>query len=96
MFGDILKKLRMSQGLTQDDVASSLNLSRQSIGKYENNLAYPDLDTLVNIADMFNVSADYLLGRTDEKYNLNLIKKDNKELLLKLYEIIDLYKILKK
>jgi len=96
LFGDRLRHLRKSQGLTQDDLAIAINVSRQSIGNYENYSVYPDLDTLVLISDFFNVSADYMLCRTNEMYNLNLAAKDNRELLLKIYEIIDLYKILKK
>jgi len=96
LFGDRLKELRKSQGLTQDDLAIAINVSRQSIGNYENYSVYPDLDILVKIADFFNISTDYILCRTDEKYNLNLSNKDNKDLLLKLYEIIDMYQVLKK
>ena len=96
MFSDRLKSLRHSQGLTQDDVAIAINVSRQSIGNYENLTVYPDLDTLVQIADFFNVSADYLLCRTDVKYNLNLMDKDNRDFLSKFHELVNSYKILKK
>lgn len=96
MFGDRLKELRESQSLTQTDLALYLNVSRQSVGGYENNTTEPGIDILVKIADRFNVSLDYLLCRTDEKENFNLMNSINKELLFKVYEIINSYKILEK
>lgn len=96
MFGERLKELRENQSMTQNVLAELLNVSRQSIGGYENNKVDPGMDILVKIADIFNVSTDYLLCRTKEKYNLNLLNKTNKELLLKLYEAVNSYKILKK
>lgn len=92
MFGDRLKALRENQGLTQNDLAIRLNTSRNTITAYENNTNEPNLTILVELADIFNVSTDYLLGRTDEKQNLNLLDSKNKELLLKIYEVINYYK----
>lgn len=96
MFGDRLKELRKSQGLTQEDLATAINVSRQSIGNYENYSVYPDLDTLVKIADFFNVSTDYLLCRTNKKFNLNLSNNDSEEFILNFHKLLESYKILKK
>ena len=57
-----LKALREEKGLSQQKLASYFNLSQQSIYKYENNLAEPDLSTLQAFADFFEVSVDYLIG----------------------------------
>lgn len=84
MFSDKLKELRKSKGATQDDLALAINVSRQSVGNYENYSVYPDLDTLVLIADFFNVSTDYLLGRTEQKYNNNLLNDNSNKLLQKI------------
>lgn len=89
MFGDRLKELRKSQELTQDDLAIAINVSRQSIGNYENYSVYPDLDILVRIADFFNISTDYILCRTNEKYNPNLSTKNNKEIVSKIRDLLD-------
>ncbi|MBY6915508.1 helix-turn-helix domain-containing protein [Clostridium botulinum] len=90
------EELREEFGMTQDQLASILNVSRQSISGYENNSNEPSLENLVKLSDLFNVSADYLLNRTKERENLNLLGKCNKELLLKLYYLMEGYKIIKK
>ena len=63
-----IKKLRTGQNLSQDDLAEKLYVSRQSISKYENGEATPDIDKLVQLAEIFGVSLDYLvLGKEPEK-----------------------------
>lgn len=61
-----LKKLRNNQNLTQQDLSVQLNISQQVYSRYENGTREPDFETLIKIADYFNVSVDYLLGRIDE------------------------------
>lgn len=58
-----LKELRGS--LTQDQTAKKLGLNRQTYRNYESGMRQPDFETLINIANYYNVSIDYLLGRTD-------------------------------
>lgn len=60
-----LKTLRRQHGKTQQDIASSLGITRQGYAKYENNLGEPDNSSLVKLADYFNTSVDYLLGRIE-------------------------------
>ena len=60
-----LKELRNAKKVTQVKLAMDLNLSQHSISRYETGEREADYDTLVAIADYFNVSVDYLLGRTD-------------------------------
>lgn len=86
MFGNRLKELREKQGMTQNDLADHLSVSRQSIGGYEKGTTEPPFEIVVKIADKFNVTCDYLLSRTDEKYNFNSLDADFIELLVKLYE----------
>lgn len=66
-----MKKIRESLNLTQVKVANDLKLSRQVYNFYENGKRNPDMQTLIKIADYYNVSIDYLLGRT------NVIKPEN-------------------
>ena len=61
-----LKELRVSRKISQVKLAMDLNLSQNSISRYETGEREADYDTLVAIADYFNVSVDYLLGRTDD------------------------------
>jgi len=51
---------------TQQEVANAIGLSRQSYQQYEAGTRDPDTETLARIADYFNVTTDYLLGRTDD------------------------------
>ncbi|WP_342534582.1 helix-turn-helix transcriptional regulator [Lysinibacillus sp. FSL K6-0057] len=60
-----LKALRTQQRKTQQEMADLLGITRQGYAKYENNLGEPDNSTLSKLADFFEVSTDYLLGRTD-------------------------------
>lgn len=63
MFGSTLKKLRLENDLTQQQLADKLGISRSAIGMYENGDREPDFETLEIIADFFNVKLDYLMGR---------------------------------
>lgn len=65
-FKSVLRSLRLSRGLTQEDLARSLRISRSTIGMYERGDRQPDYETLEAIADFFNVDIDYLLGRTNK------------------------------
>lgn len=85
-FKYILKSLRTSMQLTQDELAKKLNISRSTIGMYEKGAREPDFETLELIADFFNVDIDYLLGRTTKTtYLVNGHTNDlgNKEIMAK-------------
>lgn len=66
-FGSVLKQLRKSRGLTQQELGTSLGLSKAVISKYENGLGFPSYDTLLLTAHYFGVTTDYLLGVSAEK-----------------------------
>lgn len=65
-FQNVFKKLRLSRGYTQAELADLLGISRSRIGMYETGAREPDFETLEIIADFFNVDIDYLLGRTNK------------------------------
>ncbi len=90
--GDRLKELREEKEFTQEELGKFLNVSRQTISGYESGAIEPSIANLVKIANIFNVSLDYLLCRTRERYNLNLENKKNKELLLDVIKVIEKYK----
>lgn len=60
-----IKCLRTSQNLTQKQLAEILQVSEVSLQRFEYGSARPSLDTLLALADFFNVSLDYLVGRSD-------------------------------
>lgn len=66
MFSDRLKYLRSTEDLTQRDLAIKLGITSGAVGMYESGKRFPDNTILNKIADYFNVSTDYLLGRTDD------------------------------
>ena len=63
MFASRIKFLRQSKELSQVQLAEKLGVKKQSVSNWENNNIMPSVDMLVKIADFFQVSADYLLGR---------------------------------
>ena len=62
-FASRLKALRTKAGLSQSAVAKRLNVATSSVGNWEAEISTPDFERLVQIADLFEVSVDYLLGR---------------------------------
>lgn len=77
MFSIRLKKLRTEKNITQKDLARYLGVSDRSVGYYETGQRTPPPDIIEKIADYFNVSVDYLLGRTDIR---NPYRKEDKNL----------------
>lgn len=76
-FGDRLRNLRSERNLHQSELGEILSLSPSAIGSYERNLREPSYGHLVQIADLFGVSVDYLLCRTDERLTVSdYIKQD--------------------
>lgn len=61
--GENLKSLRKSMGLTQQQVADKLNIPRVNYTRYETNASNPDFQTLVALADFYDVSLDLIFGR---------------------------------
>lgn len=66
-----LKELRESRHLSQQRLAIDLNVSQATISKYELGQADPDIPTIVQLAEYFHVSADYLLEISDSKQNIS-------------------------
>jgi len=65
---DVIKLLRSNKGLSQRELAKIFNVSPSTIAMYETGQRAPDTDTIQIFADFFNVTTDYLLGRTDKEY----------------------------
>ena len=64
-FGQRLKSLRMEKNMRQEDLAEMLKVHRATVGKYETEERFPDKATLLLLSGFFNVSLDYLLGKSD-------------------------------
>ena len=66
MFSKRFKELRLKKGLNQPELAKLLNVAKQTVSNWENGNRTPDSNMLLKLADFFDVSVDYLLGRTDD------------------------------
>lgn len=64
--GEALRRFRREFNLTQDDVAAILKTTRQAYSAYETDKGYPPAQKIIELAQVFNVSTDYLLGLSDE------------------------------
>ncbi len=68
-FSDQLKKLRKLNNITQKQLAKNIGASERGIQNYEMGIRKPTYDMLIAIADYFDVSIDYLVGRTKNKFS---------------------------
>ncbi|MCC0642475.1 MULTISPECIES: helix-turn-helix transcriptional regulator [unclassified Clostridioides] len=71
MIGAKLKQLRIKNNLKQSDVALLLNVTQGAVGMYENDKRTPSAELIVRLAELFNVTTDYLLGHTETNYSVN-------------------------
>ena len=94
-FGEKLQELRKKKGLTQEELAEALYVSRTAVSKWELGRGYPNIDSLKEISKFFSVSIDELLS--GEKL-LSIAKKENKSNIRNmcdlLFGIVDLFSLI--
>lgn len=76
MLGERIKERRIELGLTQKDLAKNLNISFQTISKYEKDINQPDPEKLKTLSKCLDCSIDYLVGNTDLP-SMKIIKDDD-------------------
>lgn len=82
-----LKELRLERGFSQIEVAHGIKTGQSNIGRWENEEVLPSSDFIIKLADFFEVTTDYLLGRSDELDNVTVqssapaLPDDERELL---------------
>lgn len=84
-FNEKLQELRKSRGLTQEELAEALFVSRTAISKWESGRGYPSIDSLKEISKYFSVTIDELL--TGEKL-ISIAEKENKSNIQKLFDLL--------
>ncbi len=84
MFPNRLRTLRNDRSWTQADLASKINVSPKTIGAWERGTREPPIETITKLSDIFDVSADYLLGKTTQKNTISTTETD---------DILTMYKI---
>ena len=72
--GSRIKQARETLNLSQDELAEKLAISRQAISKWETGKSYPDIETILKLSDIFNLSLDELV-KGDKVFQENLIKE---------------------
>lgn len=75
ILADKIINLRKKEGMTQEDLAGEIGVSRQSVSKWESSMAMPDLDKIVKLSQIFSVSTDFLL---DDNLGMEQIIVDEK------------------
>lgn len=83
-FKDVLKELRNKKGLSQADLAEKLGFSTGLIGMYESGKRKPSYEALEVLADFFNISIDYLMGKDDK--SVYYLDPDAAELAQEIYD----------
>lgn len=88
---ELLKKLRLERKINQNEIAQYLGVSYQCYAHYETGRRQPDPETLIKLANYFNVSTDYLLGRKTND-QITVVKKNQESELDKIYDSLDIVK----
>lgn len=81
--GEKIAKCRREKNLTQEQLGELLNVTRQSISRWESDLAYPETDTLIQLSNIFECSLDYLLKEDLENGTNNVLQPTVGTLLIK-------------
>ena len=74
-FGEILMQLRLEKHLSQAQLGSEIFVSGGTISNYATGVHYPDVEKLIKLAEFFNVSIDYLLGRSTSKLSPDVFEQ---------------------
>lgn len=85
-FGTRLAMIRKEHHFTQNEIADRLNISAQAVSKWENDLTLPDINTLVDLADIFDMTVDELVGKkkSESKYVEPQQRKDINAMMLRI------------
>lgn len=75
-YGHRIAKLRNDQCLTQEELASKVGITRSALSHYENNRREPDYETIQKFADFFQVTIDFLMGRSDDRSHPSPMDQD--------------------
>ena len=70
-----IKQLRLDNNMSQEELGKLVGISKVSVWQWENGINYPNNETLLKLADYFQVSTDYLLGKSDIR-NINNENED--------------------
>ena len=72
-FSDVFKKLRIQNKYTQEDIANKFDMTKTGISYWENGKSEPSLEVIEKLAELFNVSIDYLLGNSNTENDYGIM-----------------------
>ncbi|MFR1944193.1 MAG: helix-turn-helix domain-containing protein [Faecalimonas umbilicata] len=75
MLGDQIKKYRKEKKMSQEELAIPLNVVRQTVSKWENNLSVPDAELLIRLAEVLGISVAELLGTDEQPHSESSLQK---------------------
>lgn len=78
IFSEKLQLIRKNKGLTQEELAEKLSVSRQAVAKWESGQVYPEITNLIQISNLFNVTVDYLVR--DQECMINCADRSNENI----------------
>lgn len=82
--GERIQDLRKKKGFSQEKLAEYLNMSRQAVAKWEQNVCEPNLDCLARMSDLFGVDLDYLIrGKASEEVKYGNILREKETIIIK-------------
>ena len=90
MVADRIKQLRLSNNMTQTELAKKLNITRSSVNAWEMGISTPSTTYLVELAQLFHVSTDYVLGLSDN-ISLDISHLNEREIQL-IYDLIQYFR----
>jgi transcriptional regulator with XRE-family HTH domain len=93
--GKRIKSLRLEKGLSQEEVAQAIGVTKSTISKYERGENEPGMAVAADLASFFNVSMNYIAGTTDEKQTLSLGELEDLFLSLSEKDKLDAIKYIK-
>ena len=78
LLGDKIRELRIERELLQRELAQQIHIASNTLSQFESGKAKPSYEVLISLADFFEVSIDYLLGRSDDFGNVTVIQNTDK------------------
>lgn len=88
--GDKIRYLRDKSGFTQSYLAKRLGISRSAVNSWEMSLSSPSLSNIIEMMDIFHVTADYLLGTSDKMMvDVSKLSSEEQEVIIKLVNCLN-------
>jgi len=82
--GEKIVEARKANNLTQEQLAELMGVTRQSISRWEQNVAYPEVEKILRLSDILNVSCDYLLKENETRKSITSDEKEKQSVVTRL------------